>query len=74
MAKVHWGLISVRCSELRGVRFSEVRNVLCKSAVRCTEVVCFSEGPLYRGFTVHMTSRVVTDVTNNNDASFVNAW
>ena len=22
--KVHWGLISVRCSELRGIRFSEV--------------------------------------------------
>ena len=28
LAKVHWGLISVRCSELRGVRFSEVHNVL----------------------------------------------
>ena len=28
VAKVHRGLISVRCSELRGVRFSEVRNVL----------------------------------------------
>ena len=28
LAKVHRGLISVRCSELRGVRFSEVRNVL----------------------------------------------
>ena len=28
LAKVRWGLISVRCSELRGVRFSEVRNVL----------------------------------------------
>ena len=27
MAKVSWGLVSVRCSELRGVRFSEVRNV-----------------------------------------------
>ena len=27
-AKVHRGLISVRCSELRGVRFSKVRNVL----------------------------------------------
>ena len=26
--KVHLGLISVRCSELRGVCFSEVRNVL----------------------------------------------
>ena len=25
LAKVHWGLISVRCLELRGVRFSEVR-------------------------------------------------
>ena len=28
LAKVHRGLISVRCSELRGVRFLEVRNVL----------------------------------------------
>ena len=26
-AKVHRGLISVRCSELRGVRLSEVHNV-----------------------------------------------
>ena len=28
LAEVRRGLISVRCSELRGVRFSEVRNVL----------------------------------------------
>ena len=28
MDKVHQGLISVRCSKLRGVRFSEVQNVL----------------------------------------------
>ena len=28
LAKVCWGRIGVRCSELRGVRFSEVRNVL----------------------------------------------
>ena len=28
LAKVRWGLVSVRCSELRGVRFSEVQNVL----------------------------------------------
>ena len=28
LAKVRLGLISVRCSELKGVRFSEVRNVL----------------------------------------------
>ena len=28
LAKVRRGLISVCCSELRGVRFSEVRNVL----------------------------------------------
>ena len=28
LAKVRRGLISVRCSELRGVRFSEVRNLL----------------------------------------------
>ena len=28
LAKVRLGLISVCCSELRGVRFSEVRNVL----------------------------------------------
>ena len=28
LAKVRRALISVRCSELRGVRFSEVRNVL----------------------------------------------
>ena len=27
LAKVHRGLISVRCSELRGVHFSEVCNV-----------------------------------------------
>ena len=26
LAKVHWGLISVRCLELRDVCFSEVRN------------------------------------------------
>ena len=28
LAKVRLGLVSVRCSELRGVRFSEVRNIL----------------------------------------------
>ena len=28
LAKVRWGLICVRCLELRGVHFSEVRNVL----------------------------------------------
>jgi len=28
LVKVHRGLISVRCLELRGVRFSEVSNVL----------------------------------------------
>ena len=28
LAKVRLGLISVRCLELRGVRFLEVRNVL----------------------------------------------
>ena len=28
LAKVHQGLITVCCSELRGVWFSEVRNVL----------------------------------------------
>ena len=28
LAKVHWGLISVRCSELRGVHFTEVLNLL----------------------------------------------
>ena len=28
LAKVHLELISVRCSELRGVRFTEVQNVL----------------------------------------------
>ena len=28
LAKVQRGLISVRCLELRGVRFSEVRNIL----------------------------------------------
>ena len=51
LAKVCRGLISVRCLELRGVCFSEVRNVLVKSirgkwAVCCTEVVRFLEGPL----------------------------
>ena len=28
LAKVRWGLVSVRCLELRGVRFLEVQNVL----------------------------------------------
>ena len=28
LAKVRRGLISVRCSELRGILFSEVRNVI----------------------------------------------
>ena len=28
LAKIRLGLISVRCSQLKGVRFSEVRNVL----------------------------------------------
>ena len=28
LAMVRWGLISVCCLELRGFRFSEVRNVL----------------------------------------------
>ena len=28
LAKVRLGLVSVRCSEMRGVHFSEVRNVL----------------------------------------------
>ena len=28
LSKVRWGLISVRCLELRGVRFLEVQNVL----------------------------------------------
>ena len=30
LAKVRRGLISVHCSELRGVHFSEVRNVLVR--------------------------------------------
>ena len=34
LAKVRRGLISVCCSELRGVRFSEVRNVLVLSESR----------------------------------------
>ena len=34
LAKVRWELISVRCSELRGVRFSKVRNVLVLSESR----------------------------------------
>ena len=44
--KVHQGLVSVRCSELRGVRFSEVRNVLVfYGKINQGQVIC----PLYRG-------------------------
>ena len=55
LAKVRLGLISLRCTELRGVRSSEVWNVLYSSmvksirgkrSVRCREVVRFSESPL----------------------------
>ena len=47
LAKVRWGLISVRCSELRGVRFSEVQNVLVLyGKINQGQVSC----PLYRGF------------------------
>ena len=46
LAKVRRGLVSVRCSELRGVRFSEVRNV-------SSMVAKINRGqvsrPLYRG-------------------------
>ena len=28
LARVRWGLISVHCLELKGIRFSELRNVL----------------------------------------------
>ena len=45
MAKVRWGLISVRCSELRGVHFSEVRNVIVYGKINRGQVIC----PLYRG-------------------------
>ena len=44
MAKVHQGLISVRCSELRDVRFSEVRNVFY-GKINWGQV----SRPLYRG-------------------------
>ena len=44
LAKVRLGLISVRCSELRGVHFSEVRNVFYGKINR-GQVIC----PLYRG-------------------------
>ena len=44
LAKVRWGLISVRCSELRGVRFSEVRNVFYGKINRGQV-----SRPLYRG-------------------------
>ena len=40
LVKVRLGLISVHCSELRGVRFSEVR-----SSINRGQVIC----PLYRG-------------------------
>jgi len=38
LAKVCRGLISVRCSELRGVRFSEVQNVLVYGKINWGEV------------------------------------
>ena len=44
MAKVRRGLISVRCSELGGVCFSEVRNVFY-GKINQGQVIC----PLYRG-------------------------
>ena len=46
LAKVCLGLISVHCSELRGVRFSEVRNVLVLwGQINRGQVICL----LYRG-------------------------
>ena len=44
LAKVSPGLISVRCMELRGVCFSEVRNVFY-GKINWGQVTC----PLYRG-------------------------
>ena len=44
LAEVSLGLISVRCMELRDVRFSEVRNVFYGKINR-GQVIC----PLYRG-------------------------
>ena len=52
VANIRLGLISVHCSELRGVRFSEnqnycissmVKSIGGKCSVRFTEDVCFSE-------------------------------
>ena len=58
LAKVSLGLISVRCSELRGVRFLEVQNVLC-GKINWGQVICplYRSSPLFggsviRGFTV----------------------
>ena len=57
LAKVHLGLISVHCLELRGVRFSEVQSVLVlwgnQGAVRCIYRGCPLFGwSVIRGFTV----------------------
>ena len=42
LAKVSLGLISVRCTELRGVRFSEVQNVLVRfyGKINRGQVIC----------------------------------
>ena len=56
LAKVHWGLISVCCSELRGVRFSEVRNVLVINLGKVSRLLyrgcLLFRGSVIRGFTV----------------------
>ena len=50
LAKVRRGLISVRCSELRGVRFSEVRGQVSRPLYRGCPLF---GGSVIRGFTVH---------------------
>ena len=45
LAKVRLGLVSVHYLELRGVRFSEVQNVLVYGKINWGQVIC----PLYRG-------------------------
>ena len=58
LAKVHRGLISVRCSELRGVRFLEVLNVFYGKINR-GEV----SRPLYRGCPLSFGGSVIRGFT-----------
>ena len=59
LAKVHLGFISVHCSELRGVRFSEVRNLLVLGKINRGQVICpLFGGSVITGFTVYIESIV----------------